>query len=292
MLTELLNNNCEWSELKKAAGKAQTTHDEVDVRLVCLFKLIKFCLRKGDYKKAEELFKEYGSILPKSANPQKFKIMEQYLLCLGERSKGNYEKSYDIANKCLNKLDEIQPGIVSAAFFVLVATVVNIIAAKKKDLSERKPFVTKAKQYYNTAERHLKNVHGFEAAKADLRQKIYVNEVMLFSGSSLAGNKVTDSDASVMSKADAQNCLDKSQHIVTHEMFPLSELREIQYNFAQSDLFYRHSNSDKTPQDRMKQALKFARRAENAANDAGLPEMERYAKNRVTSIQEEIDNCQ
>jgi hypothetical protein len=52
MLTELLNDNCEWSELKKATENAQTTHDEVDVRLLCLSKLIKYCLRKGYYEKA------------------------------------------------------------------------------------------------------------------------------------------------------------------------------------------------------------------------------------------------
>ncbi|CAB3979571.1 Hypothetical predicted protein [Paramuricea clavata] len=99
---------------------------------------------------------------------------------------------------------------------------------------------------------------------------------------------LADPDASVMSKAEAQNCLDKSQHIVTHEMFPLSEFRDVQHNLAQSDFFYRYSKSDNP---RMKKALKFAKRAQQSANDAGLPEMKLYAENRVALIQNEIDNC-
>ena len=293
MLTELLNDNCEWSVLKKATENAQTTHAGVDVRLLCLSKLIKFCLRKGYYEKAGKMFEEYKTILPQSAKVEVFKVMEQYLHCFKERSQGNYERSYEIADQCLKKLDEIQPGIVSAAFFVLEATVVNIIAIKKEDRSERIPLVTKAKELYARAERHLQYVHGFEAAKVDLKQKIYMNEVMLFSGSSLAGNKLADPDASVIIKAEAQNCLDKSQHIVTYEMFPLSEFRDIQHNLAQSDFFYRYSNSDKplALRDRMKKALKLAKRAERSANDAGLSEMRRYAQNRVELIQKEICNC-
>ena len=291
ILTELLNDNCEWSELKKAAENAQTTHDEVDIRLICLSKLIKFCLRKGYYENADKMFKEYEELLPKSSNVELFEIIEQYLLCFQERSKGNYEKSYEIASKCLEKLEKIQPGIVSAAFFVLVATVVNIIAIEKCNRSEKNSFITQAKQYYHTAERHLENVHGLEAARADLKHKIYVNEAMFFSGSCLAGNKLVNFDASVISKAQAQKCFDKSHDIVSHDMFPLSEFREIQYNLAQSDHFYRHCNSKLTVQQRMKKALKFAKRAEDAANDAGLREMSQYAKNRVTSIQEEIENC-
>ena len=237
------------------------------------------------------MFKEYEELLPNSSNVELFEIIEQYLLCFQERSKGYYEKSYEVAKKCLKKLDKIQPGIVSAAFFVLVATVVNIIAIEKCNRSEKNSFVTQAKQYYITAERHLENVHGLEAAKADLKHKIFVNEAMLFSGSCLAGNKLVNFDASVISKAQAQKCFDKSYDVVSHDMFPLSEFREIQFNLAQSDHFYRHSYSKWTVQHRMKKALKFAKRAERAASDAGLREMSQYAKNRVTSIQEEMENC-
>ena len=292
MLTELLNDNCEWKELKEASENAQrSAHGVTDIRLICLSKLIKYCIRKGDYEKTDELFEDYKTNLAKSNKQEVFEIMEQYLYCFKERSMGNFEKSYEIAKNCLNKLEKMQPGIISAAFFVLIATVVNIIAMKKKGRSERSPYVSKAKEFYDTAERHLQHVHGFEAAKADLRQKVYMNETMLFSGSSLAGFMLADSDASVMSRAEAQNCLDKSQHIVTHGMFPLSEFREIQHNLAKSDFFYRYVNTDKPRQDSIKKALKFAKRAQQSANDAGLPEMKKYAENRVSSIRREIDIC-
>ena len=289
MLTELLNDNCQWKDLKEAAEKAQTrASGDTDIRLICLSKLIKYCIRKGNYEKADELFEEYKTILPKSNKKDILAIMEQYLYCLKERSIGNFEKSYEIAKKCLDKLEKMQPGIVSAAFFVLIATVVNIIAMMKKGKSERSPYASKAKEFYDIAERHLQYVHGFEAAKADLRQKVYMNETMLFCGSSLAGFMLPDSDASITSRTKAQNCLDKSQHIITHELFPLSDFREIQHNLANSDFVYRYINTDKPRQDNLKKALKFAKRAQKSASDAGLPEMEKYAKNRVSLIQQEI----
>ena len=290
MLTDLLNDDCPWSELKKASEEAQTDHHEADIRLICLSKLIKFCLRKGDYEKADEMFEEYKTILPDSSKLDVFEIMEQYLRCLKERSKGNFDNSFEIAKKCLKKLDDMQPGIVSAAFFVLIAIIFNIIATKRNQ-PERYPFINKAKEYYHKAELLLQNIHGFEAAKADLKHKIYMNEAMLFSGSSLAGKMFPDLDVSVLSKADAQTCFDKSQHIVNHEFFPLSDLREIQHSLAQADFYFQFNDSGKPQQVCMKKALKFAKRAEKSANDVGLPEMERYAKIRVTSIQNAIDSC-
>ena len=78
MQTELLNDNCEWSELKKATENSRTTHDKDKVRLLCLSKLIKYCIRKGDDKKADKMLEEYKktSLRLESAKVEVFEVME------------------------------------------------------------------------------------------------------------------------------------------------------------------------------------------------------------------------
>ena len=46
-LVELLSDNCEWSDLEKAAEIARTKHNNVEVNLICLSKLIRYCINKG-----------------------------------------------------------------------------------------------------------------------------------------------------------------------------------------------------------------------------------------------------
>ena len=271
--------------MKKAAEEAESTHDSINVKLICLSKLIKFCLRKGDSEKADKMLQEYKATLVDSENV-KFYLLEEYLNCLKERSRGNFETSYKIAMESLKILEKIQPGVFSAAYFVLIATVLNIIAMKKKNTTERGPFITKAKEFYEKAENHLQHVsHEFKAAEIDLRQKICVNKAMLLSGSSLDGSMVPD-DASVINIDEAQNCLKRSE-----EMVPPCNLRLIQKLFAQSDLFYRIGKTDMGMQDNqmrvqmMMGALKLAKQAAHSAKEAGLAEMKLYAENRVRAVE-------
>ena len=290
ILTKLLIDDCEWSHLKEEADKARNHHDSINIRLICLSKLIKFCLRKGDFEKADEMFVEYKTTLSKAKNAT-FELVEEYLHCLSERSRGNFEASCQIAMKSFSKLDKIHPGIVSAAYFVLMATVFNITAMKKESKLERSSFITKAKECYCKAEIHLQHVlPEFKAAKMDLRHKINMTKAMLFSGSSLEGTMLLNQDTSVINTAEAQNCLDESHHIVIHQRCRLSELRFIQNLLAQSDLFHQAGTVDTAPQKNqvISDALKIAKQAEHLAKDAGFPEMKRYARNRVVAIEKHL----
>ncbi|XP_028410224.1 uncharacterized protein LOC114532829 [Dendronephthya gigantea] len=290
MLTNLLIDDCEWSDLKEAADKARDHHDSIDIRLICLSKLIKLCLRKGYFEKADEMFKEYKTTLSKSENVKTFEIVGEYLNCLSERSRGNFKASCKIAMKSLQKLDKIHPDIVSAAY-LLMATVFNITAMKKEGKTERSPFITRAKECYCKAEIHLQYVSPeFKAAKMDLRHKINMTKAMFFSGSSLEGTMLLDRDVSVINTDEAQNCLDESHHIVIRQKSGLSDLRSIQKLLAQSDLFYQAGTvaTALKKEQVISDALKFAKRAEHLAEDAGVPEMRQYARNRVMAIENHL----
>ena len=294
MLTELSNDNCDWSELTREAEHARTTHNVVEVNLICLSKLIKYCIRKGNYKTAEEKLNEYAATLPtcKPSEMEVFQVIEQYLRCLMERSNGNYDKSYEIAKECLDTVDKIQPGIVSTEFYVLAATVVNILAMKTEDASARRPLLAEANDLIYKAARHVQDVRTSELVKADLKQKVYTNQVMFLSGSCLAGYKLTDFHASVVDKNEATKYLDWTNHIVTDQNIPLSDYRNTQLYLAKSDLFYLASMLEEGRKSYLlKQASKFAQQAKRLAEVDKFPELESYAQNRIAIIEQETGNA-
>ena len=98
-LTELLNENCERKELEEAVENVRTRHDKIEISLICLSKLIKYCIKRCDLKTAEEKLNEYNDNLRECTSTQLgvFEVMGQYLRCFMERSKGNYDESYKIA---------------------------------------------------------------------------------------------------------------------------------------------------------------------------------------------------
>ena len=294
VLTQLLNDNCEWSDLEKAVEKVQTNHNKVGVSLICLSKLIEYCIRKGDHTTAEEKLNEYNATLP-NCTPSEldvFEVKELYLRCFMERWKGNYKKSYEIVKSSSNKAKNIQPGIVSTEFYALVATVVNILAMKTKDASARDHLLFQAKELFNKALRHLQNVRTSKFAKADLEQKLYTNLAMFHSGSCLAGYKLTDSNASVVDETVAKQNLHEINRIVSHQNIPLCRYREIQHDLAQSDLFYLASKSGGGRTNYLlKQALHFAKRAKYLAEVGNFREMVLYAQLRVEAIPVETGNA-
>ena len=294
-LTELLCDNCEWSDLVKEAENARTNHNNnVEVNLICLSKMIKYCIRKGDYKAAEEKLNEYNDPLRKCTPSEMdvFKIIELYLRCFMERSKGRYDESYEIAMKSMEKIEKIQPGIVSTEFYVLAATVVNILAMKTEDSSQRSLYLSQAKDLFDKSLRHVEKVKcKSKFVKANLEQKIYTNLAMFHSGSSLAGFKLMDFRDSIVDETEAKENLNKIHRIVTNENIAFSAFRDIQHHLAQSDRFYLASKLEETRKKYLlNEALKSAKQAEHLASDGKFPELEHYAHYRATLIPHEIGN--
>ena len=264
--------------------------------MICLSKLIEYCIIKGEHKTAEEKLKEYNDTLPTCTQSELgvFQVIEDYLRCFMERSKGNYDKSYEIAKSGLDNLDEIQPGIVSAEFYALAATVVNIVAMKTEDASKRDPLLSEAKDLFFKALRHLQDVRKSKFVKADLEQKVYTNFAMFLSGSCLAGSKPTNFHALDVDQTEAQNQLDIMNRIVIYENIAPSRYRETQHRLAQSDVLFLASCTSKGAREKhlLKQALKFAEQAKDFAEVGNFKEMFGYAESRITLIQkQEIGNA-
>ena len=289
ILTKLLNNNCTWSELKQASESAESSSEASGVKLICLSKLVAFCFRRGDFSKAEDLLEEYKTILGKSQNTLVFEVMEQYLRCAMERIRGDYEKSHNIAKVCLEKLEQIPAGIISAAFYVLTGTVVNILAIQEQNSARGSSLINDAKTFYNKTKEHLEKVQGFPSARADLEQKMYTNLAILNLGSSLSGD-ITDQYEDFGNVKTAEYCLEKIHYMITHDKYPLSDFREIQHCFALSCLYYRSSHEESLDRriELLQDAMKFSKKAEKLATDCELVEMINYSKKRVNFLQDKI----
>ena len=293
-LAELLIDNCEWSEFEKAAESTRTSHNKVEVSLICLSRLIRYRIMKGDYEKATEQLNEYKDTLSACAKTELgvFEAIELYLRCFMERSKGNFDESYEIAKIGLRKVEKIRPGIESTEFYILAESVVNILAMKTEDRSKRDPLLTETKDFFFKALRHLREVRASRFVKADLEQKLYRNLAIFQSGSCLAGYKLTDFHASTVDKKEAQNQLDSMNRIVIYENIALSRYRKAQHHLAQSDLFYLASKLGGAKKKYLlKQASKFSEYARDLAKAGNHLEMTLYAQNRVELVHEEEGNA-
>ena len=277
-LTDRLNSNCNHDELHAASKTAQEKYKISDVELTCLSKLVSFHLRKGDYDKAEERLTEYSKILPKSTKHTRGKVMEQYLYSIMARCKGEYKKGYEIAIKCLNDLKKLPVSTMSAAFYVQIATLENILAMQTKNSKQMLSLFRKAEKTYDIAKSHLDELHTHSTTKAEYQQKIYINKALLYLGCSLSGDILPDSESCIDIKK-AQDYLSMTQEIVIRQSYPLSKFRKIQSLFGYACLSYRNANDNQSRySELLKYAVDYSKEAESLARELGFAEMMTYAK--------------
>ncbi len=204
--------------------------------------------------------------------------MGQYLHSIMQRCKGNYHKSYEIAKKSMNDLKQLPFSNRSAAFYVQIATLENILAMKAENREKMISLIHKAEKSYDTASRHLDQLQGHSNTKAEYQQKIYINKALLYLGCSLSGDMLPDSEELINIKK-AQHYLWQTQHIIIHLGYPLNMFRKTQYLFAQACLSYRMGNDDSSRRtELLKHALDYSKEAESLAKNYGFPEMKTYAE--------------
>ena len=165
----------------------------------------------------------------------------------------------------------------SAAFYVQIATLENILAMKTENRKEMLSLIRKAEKNYDTASRHLDQLPKHSVIKADYQKKIYINKALLYLGCSLSGDMLPDSEE-LINIEKAQHYLLKTQQIIL-KSYPLSEFRQIQNLFAKACLSYRLGNDDPSRQTEvLKHALNYSREAESLAKNYRFPEMKTYAE--------------
>ncbi|XP_028394619.1 uncharacterized protein LOC114518823 [Dendronephthya gigantea] len=284
-LTYHLNKGEELDVLDAAIKNARENYKNGgDVDLICLSKFISFYLRRGEYSLVEEYFIKYTKKLTSVSSSSKvevmgrFEVMEQYLRCVQERCKGNYEESYEIAKQCSHNLKKLPYCIISAAFYVQIATLENILAMKTEDNEKRLALRSQAEKNYVLASSHLKQIQGHRTTKAEYLQKIYINSALLQLACSLTGDVLQDSEELVDTEK-AKKFL-RQAYDITLDSYPISKFRKIQSLFAEACLSYRLGREDPSRQNEtLKHALNYSKEAKNLAEKCTFVEMKKYAEN-------------
>lgn len=295
-----LINNGKWNEFKEAVKKEQGLPGEmkdIEVSLVLLSKWFVFYYRKSEYENAENCLEKFRDGLQGAKDYLIFDVRGCLILSAMERTRGNHQKSYEIAKECLFKVEQISPSILTAEFYVHFATMLTIIEGKKelrdllkKDLNTAS-FREEAIVFYNKALQHLRQTDYVPRSKADMEQKTHINLAILNLGCSLSGDVVDHLVTKEAIDAASSNleCVSDS---INKARNPLSGFRKCHQSFAQSSLFYRSSQFEPTPERRiqlLESALQYAEEVKSLADMYEFHELSGYAKKHASVYEKELE---
>ncbi len=240
-----------------------------EVRLVVLSKRVMVGYRTGCFKMAEKLLHEYTDLLRKTTETGFFEAIHVYLQIALYRARGgkdDFKALNKILPEALDKAERIEPGLVSAALYLLAAAVISPLESKDDQVV-----------YSVRALEHLHYVQDSPIVRADMEQKSHISLALLHLGCNISGEltkKHVDSESLEKAKSSVM-----AVHISVVEGNPMNIYREIQFNLVQSVLFYRYSQVQR---DRkvsfLKEGFNFSKRAECRASKHGFAEMLNWAR--------------
>ncbi len=231
-----------------------------EVQLVVLAKKVMVCNRSGCFKMAKKLLHKYDGLLTKTTETGFFEAKREDLQISFYRARGGKDDSKAlnaILPGALAKAERIAPGLVSAALYLLAATIKSPLESKNNKVANAV-----------RALEHLQHVQDSPIVRADLEQRAHIILALLHLGCKFYGNsaidKVIDSESLEKAKSSVI-ALRKS----IDEGNPINTYREIQFNLVQSLLFYRHSqvqSDDKRTL--LQEAFDYSKKAEYLASTA------------------------
>ena len=252
----------------------------VEVKLLVLSKQVMVNYRSKRFTKAQILLKEYSELQNKSTEFWIFDAIRVYLQIALYRAQGDFESLSDILPEGICKIHTIEPGMISAAISLLVATIVTL-APTKDDKWQRNPVV-----FSVGALEHLQDVEDSPVVRADMEQKSHITSALHYLGCDITGKLASkEIDSESLEKANASIIAVKK----SAEDNPMNHYRDTQFNITNSVLFYRRSEVelDKKLQ-LLQEAFNFAKRAECIAAKYKFAEMLDYARTCMAKYTESL----
>ena len=247
-------------------------------RLVVLSQLAAVAVRKGHFKEAVDLNEEYACTLskltPACEVSKDFKAKELYTSSLIMRAEDEVEKSLEIAKEGLKILERIPPrvGLVTAWFNAHCASLLTILARRKPGNAD---VMKEAQSFAEKALEHAKKLNALPIAKADLKQRVWINQAMGILKCCLTGEMDVEIVVGKNNLKKARRKLKNAKRSFKH--FKPTKFCKIQYYFARSDYCFRKTNSVK--------AKKKCEKAEKLSQKRKFEGLERYAKKRLKVLE-------
>ncbi|XP_028404370.1 uncharacterized protein LOC114527009 [Dendronephthya gigantea] len=269
VLTEAINN-ARWEYFASCARHHEQKYpNNLEVHLVVLSRRVTASYRQGNIHTASILLAKFEECLPRADEPLVFKLLFQSLRAAFARASRKSAESRDILIKALTLAENIEPGLCTAAPYLILSSIYD----SSQNDAELSPEILCMK-----ALQHLEYVEDAPMTRADLYHLAHITLAAYHLGYNLSGKMIKkDIDKESLRKAQASIM---AVYRSVCEGNPLTTYREIWLTLAQSMLYIRHSQLQPEKDTKfLNTAISFAKKAENLANDSGLVEIVHLAKN-------------
>ena len=272
LLTQCVNNGKSIAFISTNLEQTFPDH-KVELKLLVLSMRVMTNYRSNCFNTAKDLLEEYSALLTETTEFEIFDAIRVYLQTAFYRAKRDVTALREILPDALAKAERIEPGIVSAAIYLLAATVETLFQTKddSKLQAETKPV------FSILALEHLKDVRDSPLVKADMEKKSHIASAIRFLGGDISGKltrKCIENDS--LERADSSI---KAVQTSIDEGNPINIYRGIQFNIANTVLYYRYSQVQLDKKVLLLQkAFDFSKKAESIATKFKFEEMLGWAR--------------
>lgn len=287
MLVMYRNNNC-MKHFKMFCMIAVRNFPESLVHLVIAAEKISVAIKNQHFQKAEKLLRVYTELITSDQDAVVFQVLALYLRSRLQRSMGQHEESYKVAQDGLQIMQLLTPSIVTVWFYIHVDAVEGILAGEYACQSSERCIPTEHK-WLDMALRDADTLND-EGGVDDLRQKLHIYLAMSYLSTTLTGQTV----GKRVTSAEINRAESKLQDVLQSSVFngnTLTHFRESQFKLANSDLYYRKYENCSPKVDGakfLKSAFHYADAGRRLAEENHFEEVVRYANNRRARITEKL----
>lgn len=243
-------------------------------------------LKKHYFLKAESLLRTFAQSSRLAENSLIFNVRMLQLKSRIERSKGNFEESYEIAQEGLQNMKLIDPEYINVWFYLDAAMVATILSKNVEDSQRSAQLRNEARHYLDLAARNLSSLTDLPEEASDIQHKLHIYEAFVLLESSITGEVAPQEYVTREAIAAAAKVL-ASVHEAVLMGNPLTHCRKVQYYFAQSDLFRRRlEKSQQNYLQNATQAFELATQALNLAKKNNFQDMVEHAHKRRSDLTE------
>ena len=247
---------------------------KVELKLLVLTKRVKVYNCSNHFSMVKRLLEEYNKLLKETTEFNIFDAIQVYLKAASYRAQRDHKALSNILPGALDKAERIEPGLISAAIYLLVATL--------KTFPETKDSQTRVLQSRTVADfsvlalEHLQYVRDSPRVKADMEQKCHMTLALFYLRCDICGN-LTREDFDSESLQRAKCCLMAVQESIDAGN-KMTIYREIGFNIVKSIYCYRYSQVQSDTKALLREAFDLSKRAERLASEYKFADLLNWAR--------------
>ena len=271
LLTQCVNNGQSIETISENLEQTFPDHKD-ELKLLILSKKVMISYRSNCFITAKDLLEEYTDLLTATTEFEFFDAIRVYLETAFHRAKGDFESLSAILPGAYAKAEMIEPGIISAAIYLLVAMVETLFQSKDAGkLRVETPAIFSIRAF-----QHLQCVTDSPVVKTDMKRKSHIASALFFLGGDISGKLTKVIDSTSLERAYSSITAVETS---IDERKPINRYRAIQFNIVNSLLQYRYSQVQLDNKVLLlKKAFDFSKKAESIGTEFRFMEMLEWAR--------------